>query len=59
MCNAKDKCISGGIPFLAFIGAAIYFVRQAHGSWEVIVALLKAAVWPVFLILKVFELLNI
>lgn len=49
---------SGFILFLAFIGAAIYFVGQASGFWEVILALLKAIVWPVFVMVHVLQLLQ-
>ena len=35
--------------FLAYIGAAIYFIAQSDGSfWAVVLGLLKAVVWPVF-----------
>lgn len=50
---------AGGVYFLAFIGAAVYFIDKADGFWEVILALLQAAVWPAYLIYKVFEVLNI
>lgn len=50
---------AGGFYFLTFIGAAVYFVDKANGFWEVILALLQAAVWPAYLIYKVFEVLNI
>ncbi|WP_231478575.1 MULTISPECIES: hypothetical protein [Microbacterium] len=36
---------------LAYIGAAIYFVSQSGGTfWGVVLGLLQAAVWPVYLI---------
>lgn len=45
----------GVVFFMAFIGAAIYFVQQSGGGfWPVILGLLKAAVWPVFLTYHVF-----
>jgi hypothetical protein len=50
---------AGGMWFAGFIGSAIYFVGNVDGFWNVIVALLKAMVWPVFLINRVFELLRI
>ncbi len=37
------------------IGAAVYWVQQASGFGEVVVALLKALVWPSFL---VYDLLK-
>ena len=50
---------SGGfVYFLTFLGAAIYYIGQADTFWWGVVAFLKAIVWPVFLILKVFNLLG-
>ncbi len=53
------KGSAGGFYFLTFIGAAVHFVGNVDGFWNIILALLKAAVWPAFLIHKVFEILNI
>jgi hypothetical protein len=41
--------------FLSFIGAAVYFVSQAHNFWDGVLGILKAIVWPAFL---VFQLLQ-
>lgn len=64
---AKDKTVkvvnkggpAGGFYFLAFIGAAIYFVSISEGFWGFVLAVLKAMVWPAYLINQVFELLHI
>lgn len=64
---AKEKTVkvvnkggpAGGFYLLAFIGAAVYFVQLSEGFGEFIVALLKALVWPAYLIYHVFELLRI
>ena len=40
---------------LGFIGAAIYFVSRATSFWGGVLGLLKALVWPAFL---VYELLK-
>lgn len=48
-----------GFYFLAFIGAAVHFVGNVDGFWNIILALLKAAVWPAFLIHQIFDLLKI
>ncbi|UOW02019.1 hypothetical protein [Agrococcus sp. SCSIO52902] len=41
---------------LAYIGAAIYFVGQSGGGfWAVILGLLQAMVWPVYLIFHALE----
>lgn len=50
----------GFMFFLAYIGAAIYFVQQTTGGfWEVILALLKAVVWPVFVMYHVLRALGV
>lgn len=53
-----DHGPSGFIFFVAYIGAAIYFVQQASGFWAVILALLKAAVWPAYALYHVLQLLH-
>lgn len=42
------------VYFFGFIGAMVYYIQQASGFWEVILGILKALVWPVFVI---YELL--
>lgn len=45
-----------GYPlFMAFVGAAVYFVNQVDGFWNIIVALLKAAVWPAIVIYNILQ----
>lgn len=49
----------GFIFFLAYIGAAIYFIQQSNGGfWEVILGLLQALVWPVYVIFHVLTFLG-
>ena len=49
----------GFTVFLTYIGAAIYFIQQSNGGfWEVILALLQAAVWPVYVIFHVLRLIG-
>lgn len=44
---------------LAYIGAAIYFISQSDGSfWAVVLGLLQALVWPVYLIYLVLVALG-
>jgi hypothetical protein len=41
------------------IGAAIYFVSHSDGSfWGVILGLLQAAVWPVYVVFHVLTMLK-
>ena len=42
----------GGAYGLGFIGAAIFYIQQATSFWEGFVGVLKALVWPAFLVYK-------
>jgi len=58
--GGKGKTIAnhsggGGIYFLGFIGAVIYYIQASDGFWNGVLGFLKAIVWPVFL---VYELLR-
>lgn len=53
-----NKGPGGFMFFVAYIGAAVYFVNQASGFWEVIGALFKAIVWPGFLVYHVLQMLH-
>lgn len=46
----------GFVFLLAYIGAAIYFVSHSDGSfWGVILGLLQAIVWPVYVVFHVLQ----
>lgn len=49
----------GGLYFLGFIGALVYFIQQATSFTDGLVGLLKAFIWPAFLIHAAFELLKL
>jgi hypothetical protein len=51
--------MAGAAYFMAFIGAAVYFISQTHTFWAGVLGFLKAAVWPAMLIYKLFEFLHI
>lgn len=65
--TTKSKCqehknygsSGSGIYFFGFIGAAFYFIPQATSFWLGVVALLKAFVWPAFLIYGLLNFLQI
>ena len=40
----------GGWYFLGMIGAAVYYLHTTIGFWPSVTALLKACVWPAFLV---------
>lgn len=49
----------GFVFFVAFIGAAVYFVQQSVGFWGFIGAIFKAMVWPGFVVYHVLKLLGV
>jgi len=57
--SCKNRCntgtCTGGFYGLGFLGAAIYYISTASGFWVGVLGILKAIVWPAFL---VFELLK-
>jgi len=54
MCTSKGACGGAGY-FLGFIGAAVYYIQASAGFWGGVLGILKALVWPAFL---VYELLR-
>jgi len=57
-CKPGKGC-TGGCPGafygLGFLGAAVYYISTATGFWIGVLGVLKALVWPAFV---VFELLK-
>jgi len=54
----KGGDAAGPVYFLGFIGAAVYYVQIANGFGEVLIALLKAIVWPAYLVWELLRFLN-
>lgn len=48
--NMKGGSSMGGAYFLGMIGAAVYYLNITTGFGPSVVALLKAFVWPAFLV---------
>ena len=46
----------GGLYFLGFLGAAIYYIQAASTFGQGVLGFLKAIVWPVLLIYKLLGL---
>ncbi|MEA2015485.1 MAG: hypothetical protein U9O59_02010 [Actinomycetota bacterium] len=61
MANGLKDCGGSGIAgvayFMAFIGAAVYFIQGAGTFWLGVLGFLKALVWPAFLIYRLLEFL--
>ena len=55
--GAACKGGAGGIWFLGFIGALCYYLHTHSGTfWLVLVAFMKSAVWPAFVVYQVLSL---
>lgn len=48
---------AGGVYGLGLIGALVYFLQHAESFWGVVLGILKALVWPAFLVYKLFAFL--
>ena len=48
----------GGGYFLGFLGAVIYYISTANSFWMGVLGILKAAVWPAFLVYELLKFLG-
>jgi len=55
-CGCNSHACGGGIYFLGFIGAAVYYLQTATSFWVGVLGILKAIVWPAFLVYKLLGL---
>ena len=53
-CHSSSGCVYG----LGFIGALIYYISTATGFWWGVLGVLKALVWPAFLIFEALKFLG-
>lgn len=49
---------TGGIYGLAFIGALVYYIKTATGFWMGVWGVIKAILWPAFLVYELMKSLN-
>jgi hypothetical protein len=49
---------SNAVYGLGLIGAAIYYIMHATGFWMGVLGILKAIVWPAFLVYEALNRLN-
>jgi hypothetical protein len=50
-CTTTGNAVYG----LGLIGALIYFLQQADTFWEYVLAVLKAVVWPAFVVYQALQ----
>lgn len=61
MKEIKTKTIkenTDAVYFFGLIGSAVYFVGNASGFVNILIALLKSIVWPAFLVYELFKYLG-
>jgi hypothetical protein len=49
----------GGAYFLTFMGALVYFEQHANSFWTVILAFIKAIIWPAMVVHQILPLLHL
>lgn len=54
----NNSCAQGAGYGLGLVGAAVYFIQQADSFWGGVLGILKALVWPAFMVYKLFQLLG-
>ena len=50
---------AGWMYFLGVIGAATYYISTSNGFWMGTLGLLKALVWPAFLVFEILKFLAV
>lgn len=55
----KSSAGSGAVYGLGFIGAAVFYLKAATTFWAGVVGLLKAIVWPAFLVYAALGALHV
>jgi len=56
MCCGAEDCNASYL--LGAIGAAVYYVSTSAGFWAGFVGLLKALVWPAFLVFDLMKFIG-
>jgi hypothetical protein len=60
--DMKNRCFhhggGGAVYGLGFIGSAIYYISTATGFWMGVLGVLKAIVWPAFLVYGLLKSLG-
>ena len=54
----SNSGIAGSAYFMAFIGAAVYYIQSATSFGMGVVGFLKAIVWPAFLVYNLLQFIN-
>jgi hypothetical protein len=55
---SKHGGVSGSVYFMGFIGAAVHYIGSADSFWPGCLGVLKALVWPAFLVYELMKFLG-
>lgn len=55
----NQQGMGGFVLCMSYIGAVVYFFHQTPDFWGFVLALIKAIVWPAFLIYHAFQALGV
>jgi len=53
--DVQNTAPASAVYGLGLVGAAIYFISASTGFWMGVVGVLKALVWPGFLVYEAFK----
>jgi hypothetical protein len=58
--RSANRSAGGGsaVYGLGLIGALVYYIQQASGFWPIILGILKAFVWPAFVVYYLLKSLT-
>lgn len=60
--NKNKKWNGGGgagpVYFLGMIGALVFYIQESEGFWRFLLAILKALVWPAFVVYDLLKFLT-
>lgn len=58
-CPPVSSHCSNAVYGFGFIGAAIYFISTSTGFWNGVLGILKAIVWPAYLVFYLLKSLGL
>ena len=59
ICNNKGSGCGSVIYGLGFIGALVYYISTAPSFWMGVWGVIKAIVWPAFLVYEILKFMGI
>ncbi|MFT4308231.1 MAG: hypothetical protein ACMXYM_02570 [Candidatus Woesearchaeota archaeon] len=58
-CKGDSDTMAGLAYVLGVIGASVYYITTATSFWMGVVGVLKALVWPAFLVYELMRMLGV